>query len=189
MSISDDVVLEKLQFARQRLDDLIALNGGVLPGANPSDRQQLLQEFFFHLIGAVDRLLQLTNDRRNLGLPSEEVSFWKVKNLLLPRDPLVPHLQGLYARTLGQALPQDPYTDDAYVFRAYNYRHHVTHRNRNPFHFRLSVKRDANLSLDPRVPIDPGEPRRGISDRSAKDELSHILELFDRRCRAALDVV
>ena len=53
-------VTERFSFARRRLDDLLTLNGGNLPGADGSERQQLLQEFFFHLIGSVDVLGQTT---------------------------------------------------------------------------------------------------------------------------------
>ena len=45
--VTEDVT-ERLGFAERRLHKLLILNGGYLPGADASDRQQLLQEFFFH---------------------------------------------------------------------------------------------------------------------------------------------
>jgi hypothetical protein len=66
--LTAEEVLERLAFARTRKEQLIGLNGGDLRGADPHYRQQLVQEFFFHLGGAIDVLAQLVNEARNLGL-------------------------------------------------------------------------------------------------------------------------
>ncbi len=52
----------------RRLDDLKMLNNGDLAGAKPEDRQMLVEEFFFHLVGAVEVLAQVINEKRGLGL-------------------------------------------------------------------------------------------------------------------------
>jgi hypothetical protein len=54
---NDHGVNDSLLFARKRLDELKKLNGGHLGGANHRDRQPLIQEFFFHLVGAIDKLI------------------------------------------------------------------------------------------------------------------------------------
>ena len=61
-------VRERLSFAEKRLKELFALNGGNLAGADGSERQQLLQEFFFHLVGATEVLAQFVNEVRSLGI-------------------------------------------------------------------------------------------------------------------------
>jgi hypothetical protein len=73
-SMTKGHVNDRLASAERRLNELLALNRGNLPGANASERQQLVQEFFFHLIGAIDVLAQVVNDARALGLDSEDVS-------------------------------------------------------------------------------------------------------------------
>lgn len=82
-------VSERLDFARKRLVELQALNGGRLAGANAHERQQLIQEFFFHLLGAVDVLAQLVNEQRSLGHDSEVVTThdfrWAMARITLSR--------------------------------------------------------------------------------------------------------
>jgi hypothetical protein len=175
--ITSDDVLEKVRFARRRMDELLALDESGLLGSRPSDRQQLLQEFFFHLIGAVDFLGQLVNQHRGLGFDAEDVRFRSLSAKLPKADPLAGHLRSLYANPKKKPLPKNSYSDDAYVFRTYIYRDHVTHRNRNPFQFRLGR---VSLLLDPRGPT------HGASAKSAQDEMRYILGLFEKRCRAAL---
>jgi hypothetical protein len=143
-------VLERLTFAERRLSEFLTLNAGDLAGADGSVRQQLLQEFFFHLIGAADLAAQLVNDSKSLGLDTEDVSVLAVCRALPSSDPLAVSLLALYARVRGQPVPADPYSDDAYVFRAYNYRNQVTHRRRNPFLFRVGGGAATCLYLDPR---------------------------------------
>ena len=68
-------VRERLRFAAVRRDDLLALNDGDFLGADADERQQLVQEFFFHLVGAIEVLAQLVNDARGLGLSVDDTSI------------------------------------------------------------------------------------------------------------------
>jgi hypothetical protein len=54
------------------------------------------------------------------------------------------------------AMPADPYSDDGYLSRAYNYRHHVTHRRGNPWLFRIGDVPPVSLAIDPRLPTGQG---------------------------------
>jgi hypothetical protein len=117
-----EAIDERLAFARRRMEELLALNGGDLGGADASCRQQLVQEFFFHAVGAIELVAQAANDQRALGFDIDEVSVWAVAGKLAPGDPLEPLLRDLYARVRRQPLPADPYSDDGYIFRLWNYR-------------------------------------------------------------------
>jgi hypothetical protein len=142
-------VSEKLAFAQRRLEELLELNGGDLQGADASARQQLIQEFFFHLVGATDVLAQLVNELRALGIDPEDVNIKQVSNALSVSDLVKSKLAALTARTQGRPLPPDPYSDNSYIFRIRNYRHQVTHRSRNPFFFRAGSTPAASFVLDP----------------------------------------
>src|SRR4029453_17675510 len=138
------LVIERLGFAERRLKDLLALD---LP-SNPAERQQLTQEFFFHLVGAIDMTAQLVNDTRNLIADQEDVSL---PNLAakLGTDPIRSKIDWLYVNPNKAPLPLNHYTDAAYIYRIYNYRHQVTHRGANAFQFNLP-EREAALIIDPR---------------------------------------
>lgn len=135
--MTKDDVEEKLRFADRRLSDLLSLNGGNLSGADGSERQQLVQESFLHLVGATEVLAQLVTEKRGLGIDIECVTVHNVSEKLSSADPIKSTMASLHVRTRGQPLPTDPYTDDGYIFRMPNYRHQVTHRRRNPFLFRM----------------------------------------------------
>jgi hypothetical protein len=87
------------------MEDLISLNGGNLPAADPHLRQQLTQEFFFHLLGAIEVLAQLVNEVREFGLDVESASISEVVTLLRSDDPLREALDALYVRSEGAPLP------------------------------------------------------------------------------------
>jgi hypothetical protein len=111
LAMTKDTVLERLGFAESRLEEFLALNGGDLAGASVSARQQLLQEFFFHLVGAIEMLAQLVNETRTLGIDPEDVSVLKVGQTLTSTDPVHAPLSALYTPTRGRALPTNPYDD------------------------------------------------------------------------------
>lgn len=178
--MKEEDVTERLSFAGRRLDDLLTLNGGNLPSADGSERQKLLQEFFFHLVGSVDVLAQLVNEKRALGFDPENVSVPAVLSSLPQGDPVKPKLQALHARTRGQAIPSNPYSDEGLIFRAYNYRHQVTHKRRNPFLFRVGANPPASFILDPRDPQSPP------SAKSAQGEMRQIFDLVVVRCNDVL---
>ena len=178
-----DDVRERLGFAERRLDELLDLNGGDLAGADVHERQQLIQELFFHLIGAIEVLAQLVNEARGLGLDDEDVAVYRVADRL-GGGALAPPLRALHVTTRRQPLPADPYSDDGLLFRVYNYRHQVTHRRRNPFHFSIGLGsvewRTAHLLLDPR------ESAAGPSQATIEDDLRRALALVRERCEQVL---
>src|SRR5260370_815446 len=83
----DHPVHDRLYFAERRLNDLRALNGGDLAGAPPRQRQAVLQEFFFHLCGAIDFLAQTVNEVWALGLDADDVTVSKVCAALGKKHP------------------------------------------------------------------------------------------------------
>lgn len=172
-------VTERLGFASGRLNELLTLNGGNLAGASASVRQQLMQEFLFHLIGATEVLAQLVNDARQMGIPFEDVSIRSVVAKLPQSDPLRGTLSDLHTNVRKHPFPLSPYTDEAYVYRALNYRHQVTHRRRNPFLFRVGSVPSASLMLDPR------DISLGPSLRAAQDELLQMLKIISGCCSDA----
>jgi hypothetical protein len=106
--LTDEEVRERLAFARTRKEQLVLLNGGDLPGADPHYRQQLVQEFFFHLVGAIEVLAQRVNEARNLGLDVEDASASAVIRKLANGDALQAALTALYANTRGhKSVPSD----------------------------------------------------------------------------------
>src|SRR2546421_4465721 len=166
--LTPDDVIERIGFAERRMLDLLALNAGDLAGADGSERQQLLQEFFFHLVGAIEVLAQFVNDRRQLGLDPEYASVFDVAKAL-GADPLALMLRRLHVNARGKPLPKDPYSDEGYLFRVYNYRGQVTHRRRQPLLIAWP-SRDVKLVLDPRCsnPVPAGPVR---------SELQRMLDL------------
>jgi hypothetical protein len=170
---TDGAVQDRLLFANRRLVDLRNINNAPtgLHGANVQDRQQLIQEFFFHLVGSIEFLAQVVNNRRALGLPEEKASATRVVRNLPATDPIRPVLDILYPRTRGQHLPSNPYTDEWDHFRILILRHHVCHRGQNPFFFRQGDLPTTSLVLDPR-----DGPFYG-SRRAAIDELQHFYDI------------
>lgn len=132
-------VENRLLFAKKRLEELELLNNGDLAGANEEDRQQLIQEFFFHLVGAIYFLMPFINKSRNLGLLNDEANPGPVYSRLNNSDVIKPILNKLYPQ-IGRGnnkipLPQNPYSDEGCHFRILIYRHWVTHERRHPFNF------------------------------------------------------
>lgn len=175
-----ELVCERLKSAQKRLDQLCALNHGNLPGAIPHERQQLVQEFFFHVIGAIDVLAQCVNDAQGLAIDSEEVSVTSVVKRLPAGCALSMALAPLYVRTRGAQVPSNPYTDQALLFRTYNYRHQVTHRGANPFLFRIGALPASSFRIDPR------DDTRGYSAQSATEEMQRMKDLVQANCNSAL---
>lgn len=181
--MSKDAVAERLAFAEKRRGELNDLNKGDLAGADSHARQQLVQEFFFHAVGAIDVLGQLINEVRCLHMDAEDVTVPKVASKLPVGDPLRSKLTEMHPATRQLPLPADPYGPEGYAFRLLNYRHQVTHRGRNPFLFRMGASPRTSLVLDPR---DPGS---GGAERSAHDELRDMLALVRSRTDQAIGLL
>ena len=178
---------QKLLFAKTRLDDLDVLISINQLSADPNARQQIIQEFFFHLLGAIEYLAQLVNERLSLGLNSDEVAVHKVKNALSAESPshlLISELQSLSANTKRDPLPEDPYSVEGLIYRAINYRNEVVHRATNPFHFVRSA--------GPKVAyfwIDPRDHTVGKSERSVETDLIAMYDLVYNKCQKSLEIL
>jgi hypothetical protein len=217
--LTADDVRERLGFARRRKEELLALNGGDFLGADPQYRQQLVQEFFFHLVGAIEVLAQLVNEARNLGIPIEDASARRVSKDLPQGDALQAALAALYANT-RQPVPSDLYSDDGVMYRIWNYRHQVTHRRRQPFHLNVVIgtaidfgpglhgrRREFLHRLrqflyrrnpHPTTPasarsahlvLDPRQSQGVPSKDSVPDEPERMLDLTSTRCESALALI
>jgi hypothetical protein len=123
MPLTEDDVRERLGFARRRIEDLTSLNHGDVLGADLHERQMLMQEVFFHLVGAIEVFAQLVNEQRKLVGTSEDVTISQIAKWLAPGDPLIALVDNLYARPRNQSLPPNPYIEDGLIFRLWNYRH------------------------------------------------------------------
>jgi hypothetical protein len=185
----DHPVHDRLYFAERRLNDLRALNKGNIGGARHRERQPLLQEFFFHLCGAIDFLAQEVNNIRKLGLDREEVDVREVCQRLAPADPIKSFLDQLHPRTWKKDLPDDPYSEEGSHFRIILFRNFVSHTQHSPLSIQVYVgssrASSATLFLDPRLPHVP-QDQRTQSKREVLEELTFFLELVTSKCNLVL---
>lgn len=184
---ADHPVHDRLCFADRRLNDLRKLNKGDIAGALHRERQPLVQEFFFHLCGAIDFLAQEVNNLLNLGLGPEDVTVPMVCKELEKNgqnDTIGRVLSELHPRTRGQPLPADPYSEDGSHFRIILFRNFVSHIRHSPFLFCCGGPHDrsAHLFLDPRRPPDQRTPSR----HEAFEELRLFLDLIRSKCDLVL---
>jgi len=175
-----EAVNDRLHFARRRLRELEELNDGDLAGANSKDRQQLIQELFFHLVGSIDFLAQCINVSQNLGIHAEEVYIKNVCSKLERANQIKRLLKQLYPRTRRMPLPPDPYSDKGCHFRIIVFRNRVCHHRDNPFFFRAGSELQCSLFVDPR------DTSIGGSKKPALDELNHFWELVNDKCQRVL---
>jgi hypothetical protein len=192
MAIDEEAVLARVASARLRSSELLGLNGGDLAGADAHERQRLAQEVFFHLGGAIEFMAQLAGERRGVG-SADTISASNISDRLRA-DPLEASLRNLYVSLRKAPFPNDPYDDEGYLWRIYNYRHQVTHRGANPFNFQVFLG-DAALSTaaapTPRdrsahLLLDPLDPGRGPSRETIRDDLNEMLDLVETRINAAI---
>jgi hypothetical protein len=170
-----DGVRQKLRFARRRLDEFReVMRTGRLD--RPDDRHQPTQEFFVHLVGAVEYLAQYLNEHMSLKLAPDSVTPKKVLSALAKSDRpgLAESFGKLWMDPRAVAMPSDPYSERGLVYRAINYRHEVVHRNANPFHFYMSKPRSSYFWLDPR------NHALGQSRMDAQDDLAAMLDVVER---------
>jgi hypothetical protein len=172
-----EAVNDRLFFAKRRLGELQRLNNGDIAGADPKDRQQLVQEFFFHLVGAIEFLAQAINNSLKLNIPAEKVSRREICTKLNNDDPIKSLFDTLYPQTRCKQLPADPYTDEASHFRILVLRHWVCHYGNNPFWFRIGSTPESSLFLDPR------DQSLNGSKEPAIDELNHFWQLVNSKCQ------
>ena len=180
-----ETIFEKLEYAKRRLNDLGCLIDQNLLGSKASERQQLIQEFFFHLIGAADFIAQLVNEHLELRIKPYKVNISRVVEKIHhgnSSDPLIPALKALYVNLGKDPFPDDLRSDDAYIHRAYIYRHYVTHNNREPFHF-VSGERTAYLD------VDPNNPDKGQSEYGLKEDLNSMFKIMKQRCELVVSII
>lgn len=141
----------RLHFAEKRLNDFKRLNNGNIQGANGGERQQLIQEFFFHLVGSIDFLLQVVNQERMLGLTEAQVKIGSICHALPVADPIRPILQQLHPNHSGVRIRSPIYSDTNNHLRIMILRHRVCHRGDNPFRLSWgSTRPRCSLLIDPR---------------------------------------
>ena len=178
--ISEEEIVLKLGFAKRRMTDLLNLNEDDFPGNPGLERHLLAQEFFFHLLGAIELTAQFVNEVCALGLKLDKVSTGLVLKRLGPQHTVRTAFAALHANPRRDPMPSDPYAPKGMVYRAYNYRHQVTHRRANPFLYRFGSTPPASFILDPRCMS--GVP----SERSIQEEMSQMLQLVTEGCRRVL---
>ena len=186
--IKQEDVFERLDFAKKRLDELLLLNTGNLPSAEASLRQQLFQEFFFHVVGATEVLAQLINQQINLGYELEDVNIHSVVKRLPDNDPIKTQIYSLDVKTKKTQVPADPYSDEGYIYRLFNYRNQVTHRGRNPLFIGESYRRTFIIPGE-MLAIDPRGPKIEPSNKPAREELPYMMELIRDKCQRTLSLI
>jgi hypothetical protein len=177
-------VLARLEFAKRRLSDLQRLNGGDLVNAPAQDRQQLVQEFLFHLVGGIHFLAQVVDTERELGLHVDQVTPAEVCKRLPEADPVRDLLGQLHPRTDKKAKPPDDWDSDAGChYRIIVLRNRVCHQGHSPFYFRFGAARTCHLFIDPR------HRQLGKSQRPAIEDLQRFWELVSDKCRRTIDLL
>ena len=180
-------VIDRLDFAKGRLTELeeLACNGEDLSEANPKERQPLIQEFFFHLVGAIEILLQVVNTSKVLKIDPEDVSVSKVCNGLNTDEPIKLILKKLHPKTTREPLPNDPYSEDGCHFRIFVYRNQVCHHGHNPFCFRVYIGGPNEEPLTSLF-LDHRNRSLGASKESAISELNHFYILVYDKCQKVI---
>ncbi len=176
-----DTVRNRFRSAERKLQRADAER---LAGLQEWEREEVLQEFFFHLVGAIDWLAQLVNEARKLGIDVEDVSTRKVIDALLPGDAIKSSLEGLYVNTRVEPIPDDAYSDEGYMWRIYNHRHQVTHRGVNAFVFDLALGAEELQAAHLR--INPLDESKGNSEGNVQQEMRKMLNLVKGKCEAIL---
>jgi len=100
-------VRNRLLFAEQRLDDLGKLGGGDFGIVPEIDRQQPMQEFFFHLVGAIEFLAQTINDTKKLINNEEDVTPHAICKRLQDGDPRKDNTQSTSSQNAWKASPEE----------------------------------------------------------------------------------
>jgi len=185
--IDREKINERLTFARQRLEELGEINKkyGDISVAKGTDTQKLIQEFFFHLVGAIDFLAQLVNTSKNLGIDIEDVIVRKVCNQLPKGDKIRVLLEKLHPETRGQNLPQDPYSEEGSHFRIILMRNRVCHHDMAGF----SILAIVPGLIKKRLFIDPRDPKPNGSKKLVIDELNEFWGLVNDKCQKVLKLL
>ena len=142
----------------------------------------MLQEFFFHLAGAVDLLAQLVNQSEGLGLDPDDVTVSGVIQKL-PLGPIRSALESSYANTRHRTLTATLDSPEGYLFRLFAHRHLLTHQRPGNFVIRRGSSPESSLFIDPR------DRSLGPSPNSAIDELRAMHAIVNQRCENLLSLL
>lgn len=179
-------VIEKLSYAQNRLNKILDLSRLEVFFNDFQTRQRVTHEFFFHLIGAMDYLLQFINDQLDLGLQTKKVDAGNVKKRLANQNPehkLAPLIELFSIDLRNRSILNEPYSNTGMMFRIKNYRNRVAHRGLNPYN--IVVANDINAYMF----IDPEFPGLGNSDLSFLTDLRAMFELVSTNIHLALDIL
>ena len=176
-------VIDCLKFAHRRLQDLDGLGDEGLK-AKPLERQQLIQEFLFHLVASIQFLAQDVNQLRGLSIAPLDVTPVVVCRKLQNGDSVKDLLLDLHPKTRNKSLPAKPYSVQGMHFRIIITRNYVCHVGTTPFLFRQGGNGPAvSLFLDLREHL----PK--ASSKPAIGELQEFLKLVDAKCKRILTLL
>ncbi len=180
-------IKDRLSFAKRRLKELVKINKKYEDLSRTKDiyKQQLIQEFFFHLVGAIEFLAQLVNTSKNLGIDIEDVNVVRVCNRLSNGDQIRVLLEKLHPKTRGRDLAQDPYSEEGSHFRIILMRNIVCHHAPAGFSILVIVPGPPKT----RLYIDPRYPNKGGSEKLVIDELNEFWDLVYDKCQKVLKLL
>lgn len=179
-------VIDKLGYAQNRLDKLVELARMELFFSEFDTRQRVMQEFFFHLLGSVEYLMQLVNNRLELGHNPVDVtikrtikSIGKIEKL----EQLSKVVQQFWINTNEVSHIETPYTKDGMMLRIINYRNRVAHRGMNPYNIVI----DKNITAY--ILIDPDRPEHGHSEKEVISELSDMYNFVSEHINESIRIL
>jgi len=147
-----------------------------------------MQEFFFHLVGAIEIVAHLVNEQRAF-MDNSEVTVRSVCTRLEEKgDEILNALGGLCQQVKGKDVPADRYGESGLIFRAFVYRHLVSHSHMSRLVLRVGAGPPASLLIDPRDGRNP-VPVENHSMRPVREELEAMLAAVTRRCGETLVVL
>ena len=136
------------------------------------------------MVGAVDFVAQLVNEQRSLGIDPNRVDVKSICKKLPATDPLKKTLRMLYKNPRTEPFPKkNPDSDDACIYRVYNYRHQVSHRGVNPLFLQIGAGRDIHLYLDPRNNV------IGPSAKTVREDMEKMLNVIEIGCEQVMTLI
>lgn len=132
-------------------------------------------------------LAQLVNEMHKLGIPPHHVKVSNLTNKLDDNNPIRPRLDSLYADTQESNFPQDPYSEDGYIYRIYNYRNHVTHRRRSDLFIVKYYQPYYGGPAKVHIMLDPRDPEKGPATKPIQEELNCMFQLIADKCQVILE--
>jgi hypothetical protein len=181
-----ETVFEKLNYARNRLDKIIELYRFEVFFNDPQTRQRVSQEFFFHLTGAVEYLMQYINIQLELEINEKSVTPFKMIETIKVKDKSHNMIRviELFSNNIKECIHlNSPYSNKGMVSRLYVYRNRVAHRGMNPYNIMIADGISAHLFLDPE------NPELGNSKNDIIPDLTEMFELVWSQIHEAIDMM